>query len=208
MRRRREGKIFGIGLSRTGTTSLNFALERLGFRSIHFPCDPRTRQEIGGFLAKGGKRLRLSLLTSTDALTDTPVCATFEGLDAAYPGSRFVLTVREKAAWLRSCETYWRTGLEPLLRERPVDPFCVYIRLLTRALYGSDGYDRGRFSATYDAYAERVARHFGGRGRDLLVLDLFSDQGWSELCAFLDRPEPGGPFPFENRAVTEPTTSG
>ncbi|HEV8715109.1 MAG TPA: sulfotransferase [Candidatus Binatia bacterium] len=41
----RRSKIFGLGLSRTGTTSLTEALEILGFSTIHYcsgpmsPCD-------------------------------------------------------------------------------------------------------------------------------------------------------------------------
>lgn len=202
MRRSGRKKVFGIGLSRTGTTSLNSALEILGLRSIHFPADPRTRRQILAFLANGGRRLRLSVLRSCDALTDTPVCATFEALDAAYPESRFVLTVRDKESWLGSCQAYWGSGLERFLRERPDDPYAVYIAAIGRALYGSVGFDRERFSRAHDDYRARVARHFRGREQDLLVLDLFSGQGWPELCGFLGRPAPDLPFPVENPIST------
>src|SRR3954451_20670364 len=104
-----SGRIFGLGLSRTGTTSLTDALELLGYRTIHFPADGRTRNEMLAFFATTGGPLRLSLLESADALTDTPVCATFEALDATYPGSRFILTTREKDSWLESCRAFWAT---------------------------------------------------------------------------------------------------
>jgi Sulfotransferase domain len=199
VRRGRKRKVFGIGLSRTATTSLNAALDRLGLRSIHFPSDPRTRREVLGQLANARTRLRLSVLRSCDALTDTPVCSTFEALDAGYPGSRFVLTVRDKEAWLRSCETYWGSGLGAFLRDQPEDPYAIYMAAIGQALYGSVGFDRERFSRAYDAYGERVASHFRGREHDLLVLDVFSGQGWSELCGFLGLAAPAEPFPFENR---------
>ena len=35
-----DPKVLGIGLSRTGTRSLTFALNQLGIRVEHFPCDP------------------------------------------------------------------------------------------------------------------------------------------------------------------------
>lgn len=35
----RFSKIFGIGLPRTGTTSLNIALNQLGLASKHFPFE-------------------------------------------------------------------------------------------------------------------------------------------------------------------------
>ena len=37
-----EEKIFGLGLSRTGTTSLASALEQLDIRTVHYPSDPTT----------------------------------------------------------------------------------------------------------------------------------------------------------------------
>jgi hypothetical protein len=207
LKRLRRRKVFGIGLSRTGTTSLHAALEQLGLRSVHFPSDPLTREEIEGFLSTGGDSLRLSVLKRCDGLTDTPVCATFEALDAAYPGSRFVLTVREKEPWLRSCEAYWRGGIDPFLRDHPTDPYAIYISAIGGALYGSARFDPECFSRAYDDYAKRVVGHFRGRERDLLVLDLFSGQGWPELCAFLDRPAPDAPFPSENPAVTRSPAS-
>jgi hypothetical protein len=206
VRWRRRGKIFGIGLSRTGTTSLHRALELLGLDSIHFPDDARTRREILGFLPGGGDRLHLSVLRRCDALSDTPVCATFEALDAAYPGSRFVLTVRDKQEWLISCQAYWSLGLDEFIHEQPDDPWAVYMGAIGRALYGVPGFDAGRFSAAYDAYEERVARHFEGREADLLVLNLFNGEGWPELCAFLDRPVPEMAFPHENRIPTRTIT--
>jgi hypothetical protein len=200
LKRRQPPKVFGIGLSRTGTTSLNSAFEQLGLRSIHFPHGPETRKEIMGYLATGGGDLRLSVLADCDALTDTPVCATFEALDGAYPGSRFILTVREKDAWLRSCEAYWRSVIEPFLRDHPGSPFSVYVAAIGHALYGSGEFQVERFSRAYDAYHTRVDRHFRAREQDLLTLDLFSGHGWPELCPFLGRPTLDTPFPFENRA--------
>jgi hypothetical protein len=38
-------KVFGIGLSRTGSMSLTEALTILGFRALHFPADPVTQRE-------------------------------------------------------------------------------------------------------------------------------------------------------------------
>jgi hypothetical protein len=204
--RHRGPKVFGIGLSRTGTTSLNAALELLGLDSIHGPYDPQTRRELMSFLATGGNRLRLSVLRHHHGLTDVPAPVAFEALDAAYSGSRFILTVRDREGWLRSCEAFWRSVIEPYLLDHAGDPFCVYINAFLGSLYGVPGFDPERFSRAHDAYQTRVARYFQGREDDLLVLDVFSGQGWPELCAFLDRPVPDAPFPFENRGVTRSYT--
>ena len=89
MRWRKRGKLFGIGLSRTGTTSLNTAFGRLGYRSVHFPSDARTRAEIEAFIADPRERLSLRTLRFHDALTDTPACVGFEALDAQLPPQSF-----------------------------------------------------------------------------------------------------------------------
>ena len=37
-----ENKVFGLGMSRTGTSSLCEALNHLGIRTTHYPFDPTT----------------------------------------------------------------------------------------------------------------------------------------------------------------------
>src|SRR5205085_2716068 len=92
-------KIFGIGLSRTGTTSLTQALELLGYRTVHGPADHVTQLEFYEFFATGSQGVHLSVLKEHDALTDAPVCCLYRALDKAYPGSKFILTIREKQSW-------------------------------------------------------------------------------------------------------------
>jgi hypothetical protein len=191
------GRIFGVGLSRTGTTSLTSAIGRLGFRAVHFPADDASRGQIMSFMAGEGDALRLTILEEVDALTDTPVCATFEALDAAYPGSKFILTVRERERWLDSCRAYWSDGIEPFVRDNPGDPWTAYIETLSDALYGGTRFDRGRFAAAYDAHEARVRAHFRRRPADLLVLDICAGDGWDPLCGFLNLTPPDEEFPWE-----------
>ncbi len=71
------GKVFGIGLSRTGTTTLTTALQKLGYKALHFPSDGATQNELYGFFSSDSQFIRLSALEHYDAITDTPVCCTF-----------------------------------------------------------------------------------------------------------------------------------
>jgi Sulfotransferase domain len=188
------GRVFGIGLSRTGTTSLTRALRILGYRSLHYPDDERTREEILAFLSTGDP-LRLSILERFDAVTDTPICATFEALDPAYPGSTFILTTREKHAWLDSCRRYWADWIEPILREP--GPEATYMSAIHERLYGTAGFDPDRFSTAYDDYQRRVGEHFRERPADLLTVDICGGDGWDPLCGFLNAPIPRTEFPWE-----------
>ncbi len=186
-------KIFGIGLSRTGTKSLAAALNLVGVKTKWYPQDPTTFQE----LAAGN--YRLSILEQYDALTDTPVVPFYPQFDQLYPGSKFILTVREKESWLRSCEKHWRNlnlrGLEtddaPVWRK-----FAFFIDC---CVYGCNGFNPSRFAYVYDRHVENVMQYFDSRiGTDLLVLNVCSGEGWEKLCPFLGLQSRAGSFPIVN----------
>jgi hypothetical protein len=177
-------KVFGIGLSRTGTRSLAVALQRLGFAAVHFPSDPVTFDQ----LTRGDLRLRI--LERFDAVTDTPVVPYYAQLDALFPGSRFILTVRDREAWLSSCERLWRHTAA--VQARP------FHRFINTAVYGTWDFAAERFAYVEARHRAEVHRHFAGRPGALLELDLTAGAGWGPLCAFLERPVPAEPFPHED----------
>src|SRR5215212_6804140 len=88
-------KVFGIGLSRTGTTSLTKALRILGYRAVHCPLS---------IVRFNGKGLQLSaeVVDRYDAFTDSPVARMYRELDYACPGSKFILTTRPIEKWMAS----------------------------------------------------------------------------------------------------------
>jgi hypothetical protein len=190
-----SGRVFGLGLSRSGTMSLTHALNLLGYRAIHFPDDERTRVEVMRFLGTEGTLLRLSVLDRFDAATDTPICATFEALDAAYPGSKFVLTIRDKRSWLESCRRYWQAWIEPYVQQP--DASARYMKAIHERLYETARFDPERFSRAYDEYHLRVRRHFRDRFTDLLSLDIDTQEKWEPLCAFLNVRRPRVDFPWD-----------
>lgn len=171
----RAGKIFGIGLARTGTTSLIAALETLGFSDVQFPT--RTEQ-----------------IENCDPATNTPEANAFEKLDEQYPDSRFILTARDRDDWLTSCESFWKEH-EALFSSHP------YVMALHSYLYGGIEFGSERFAKAYDRHTEKVRRYFADRAGDLLVLDI-SDGGnpWQPLCSFLERAVPDMPCPHERRS--------
>ena len=176
-------KIFGIGLSKTGTTSLASALQILGFR---------TRDNMGVERYRVGDvtSLDLEVVESHDALTDTPIPSFYRELDARYPKSRFILTVRERGAWLQSCKKQFTQKLADKQNDAH--------RRLFIELYGTDVFDEAQFAQGYDRFVEGVLEHFRGRPHDLLVLDVAAGDGWAKLCPFLDRPQPDVAFPKAN----------
>lgn len=163
------GKIFGIGLERTGTTSVATAMSRLGLKTVHFP---RSLREIN----------------EADFSDDITVSTRYAELDRAYPGSRFILTVRDEAAWLDSCRR-WYGELTLGGRIDFAAEHCFWL------LYGATQFDETKWLQGYRAHNAAVQWHFSDRPESLLVLDVCGGEGWGKLMTFLGD---SIPFPRDN----------
>ena len=171
--------IFGIGLSKTGTTSLFTALDELGYRSATY----RHLRGLGLDEWFEGDFER-DYLAGYDAATDLPLATFFPQLDLRYPSSRFILTVRDLDSWLESARNHFTRP--------PATSFGRQVRLAT---YGIAGYDEGRFRFVYESHLRNVAWYFRDRTERLLILDIVSGEGWGKLCPFLEREPPVTAFP-------------
>ncbi len=170
-----SGKIFGIGLSKTGTTSLNQALIELGYKSVHYP--QRAELFSGDF----------GCLDDYDAATDIPIAPYYPQLDERYPGSKFILTVREVDDWLQSMERW-------LSQNRRPSEFVLRVRM---AVYGVVAFHAGRLRYVYEKHVRDVKEYFKDRPADLLALNICAGEGWGKLCSFLNhKPVPPSAFPF------------
>lgn len=183
-------KVFGIGLSKTGTSSLDRALNDLGISSIHYPHDPTTYDE----LTRGS--YRLSVLERHQGVTDIPVAPFYPQLDAEFPGAKFILTLRDPEKWYKSVEGHWSFMREWSARDEHFRRFSEYI---TACVYGAHECQRDRFLYVYHEHEAAVRRYFAGRDDDLLVIDVCSGEGYEKLCPFLGMEAPSRAFPHANR---------
>ena len=180
----RNQKVFGIGLSRTGTTSLSHALNVLGIPTIHFPSDPTTLEEL-----RSGN-YDLSILKSFQGAVDISVAPYYAQLDQVFPGSKFILTIRPIEDWLEGVQRHWNFA------ERWADyPFIEFIRSV---VYGTVAFNRDRFQFVYATHVRNVCDYFSNRQNDFLILDICSGEGWDKLCPFLSLPVPDISFPRLN----------
>ncbi|WP_431045818.1 sulfotransferase family protein [Streptomyces sp. P1-3] len=193
-------KVFGLGLSRTGTLSLTAALRTLGFDVAHYPADQGTYQA----LLEGAARF--PLLAERDGITDITAVPCYEELDLAWPGAKFILTVREEESWLRSCERHWRRPIDSKAGQGDVYPQLQ--RFLRAAVYGCHAFQPRRFARVRRRHIEQVERHFAGRRSDLLVLDIIGGEGYERLAPFLGVPIPDEPFPHVNRVAVAADEAG
>ena len=127
-------KIFGIGLSKTGTTSLARALEILGYK---------TRDYIGvtKYIAGDLSSVDLQEIDANDAFTDTPIPSFYKQLDEKYPNSKFILTTRNMDDWLRSCKKQFT--------KRMVERQTEATNQLHTDLYGCFEFDPDKYANGY-----------------------------------------------------------
>ncbi len=178
-----SAKIFGIGLSKTGTTSLANALQILGYK---------TKDNMGVVkYAKGDiASVDLDCVETHDALTDTPIPSFYRELDTRYPGSKFILTARESEGWLMSCKKQFTDRFAKVQTD-------AHTRLFMD-LYGTDVFDDQRFASGYSRFVDGVREYFKDRPQDLLTINVAGGEGWDQLCPFLSRAVPDVPFPKAN----------
>lgn len=186
-------KIFGIGLSQTGTQNLAHALNLLGFNVIYSPNDEVTLTEVMG------ENYNFSILKDFDGITDIAVAPFYAQLDNLFPNSKFILTVRDKESWLKSLATQWSTELvlDDSLASNEAN--MQRRRLLRIATYGTYTFNEERFNYVYDLHYKSATEHFKQRPESLLIINIYAGDGWEKLCPFLNLPVCQEPFPFRNQ---------
>jgi hypothetical protein len=175
-------KVFCIGFHKTGTTSLEVALRKLGYRvrGSFGTKDPDIANKVF--------EMACAMVPDYDAFEDNPWPILYRELDERYPGSKFILTRRPAEAWIRS----------------QVKDFATTETPMRRWIYGEDaGCPEGNedtYVARYERHNREVLEYFRDRPDDLLVIDLPNNDGWTRLCAFLGHDVPDEPFPHANKA--------
>ncbi len=181
-------KIFGIGLQKTGGTSLISALDMLGYEVIQSPRE---------MLKYNGKGLGIGfdLVEKYDYLSDIPIPLFYKELDKAFPNSKFIMTSRSVDSWLKSAESHFsfnRKIFRNLIRGRRVGKYVAQ-------LFGTECFNSEKYLDVFNKHESDVKDYFSGREKDLLCFNIFQGDGWRELCSFLDKPLPNEGFPVKNK---------
>lgn len=164
--------VFGVGLPRTGTSSLTKAMQILGYRSAH-------RKTRSG-------RITRHDISKYDFLADIPVCGWYDDSDLE---GKFILTVRDPLEWYESYvkmqyKVWGGAGPWPL----DFAAYLCYEKTLGFSL------DRTELLQRFEKHTYDVLTH----RPDALVFKT-GEHGWKELCAFLNEPIPEIPYPWINK---------
>lgn len=178
-------RIFGIGTHKTATTSLHEALRILGFDSAHW-TGPWWAKLVWEEMQATGRSLTLE---REYALCDVPFSLLFRELDKNYPGSKFILTLRDERRWLESVRKHFGFAANPWRATWDGDCFTHRVHQL---MYGRKSFDAETMLRHYRCHNAEVLNYFRYRSSDLLVLNVDDGDGWFELCSFLDVSRPMG----------------
>ena len=173
-----DQKVFGIGFHKTGTTSLARALKVLGYR-VAGPFGVHDEAIAATAVARA-----VDTAADWDAAQDNPWPIVFRELDAAFPGSKFILTVRDTDRWLNSVVRHFGGSITPM----------------RTWIYGAGDPvgNEAVYRERYERHNREVLDYFADRPGDLLVFRLADGDGWEALCSFLGVAVPDVPFPHAN----------
>ncbi len=169
-------KVFGIGLARTGTTTLAAVMERLGFAVKHLP-------------------LSWAEIAAVQFANDTTITARLPELRARYPDALYICTTRELAAWSASMRKWlgqtearaaWYRQLSQAQR-RWVDESDE--RIYGRSTLTLNSLDDEQLRAVYQRHHAAVDVLFDGNPEALLRLNVSdsTSRPLTALTAFLEK---------------------
>lgn len=201
-------KIFCVGRNKTGTTSLEAALQSLGFRM--------GLQARGEMLKRDWARRDFSrivgLCRTADAFQDVPFSYdyTFQALDLHFPGSKFILTVRDSPEqWydsqVRSHTNIVNKGQLPTADDLKAFSYRYkgYLWESEQLIYGIDEktlYDKEIYISHYLNHNRQVIEYFRYRPDDLLILNVAEMGTMEKLCTFLGVEFRGQKMPHLNKS--------
>lgn len=178
---KKANKIFNIGFNKSGSTSLTKAMEILGYRAIHYKHDDVMLVDVIEANIKNGNKL-LAGLEQYDFFSDFSGRPFLKELDKQYPGSKFILTIRELNAWLESREKH--------VKRNQQNPNYKYNFLKV---------DKDEWKKSRESALLMLKKYFKNREKDFLIIDICAGDRWEKLCSFLSKPLPKEPFPFLNK---------
>lgn len=172
-------RVFCLGFHKTGTTSVGLALKSLGYKVT----GPNWTNE-----SDPEKILELAIKSAStnNAFQDDPWPLLYREMDEHFPGSKFILTIRNEQKWIESVVKHFRAD-STRMREW---------------IYGPGrGYPLGNEEIYVDRYRQHISsviKYFERRPEDLLILNVDEGLDWPPLCAHLGLAIPANEFPIAN----------
>jgi len=200
-------KVFCVGRNKTGTTSLTKAMTGLGY----IVGKQSTAERL---ICDWGKRDFTKIASHCRSgvfFQDIPFSLpyTFQAMDMIFPGSKFILTIRDTESWYNSMYDFHlldtvhgnkAKSLE-MLKEATYcyKGFAYDTKVLVYDLPNDEPYHKETLKEHYLFHNKMVKDYFRNRPGDLLVLDVAEKGAYKKLCDFIGKPCASADFPWENK---------
>jgi hypothetical protein len=185
-------KVIGAGFGRTGTNSMQKALEILGFGPCHHmfevTSNPLMKTRWRAFVGTGDAPDWDALFEGYSSCVDWPSAYYWRELIVAFPEAPVILT------W-RSTESWWASYEKTLMAfQRAADDHESVGYRTIDMVFGNRFEDREYVTELYEANVTAVKAEVPA---DRLLIHNLGD-GWAPLCAHLGVPVPDQPYPKTN----------
>lgn len=191
-------KVIGAGMGRTGTRSLKFALEALGFGPCYHLADLISTPARWSFWddVVSGRRSDLQrFYADFGSAVDAPAWRYYQTLASLFPNAKVILTVREPQSWFASArETVLSSFVGEALARAP-NPVARIVNAMGLRAAGDAMVDEAHMIGWYQQHNEDVRRFI--EPDRLLVYEI--SQGWQPICTFLEVAVPDAPFPHADQ---------
>lgn len=198
--------VIGAGFGRTGTLSMQKALDNLGFGPTYHMNDVfKNPSHAQRWLDFGSTRTADwdDLFKKYSSTVDYPASCAWRELYDAHPDAKVILTVRDPDSWWESTATtiYPARTLYPRWLKKAV-PFTqrwldMVDDLVWFGLFDGQFLDKAHAIKVFNDHIAEVKAYCDPDR--LLVFEV--SQGWEPLCEFLDVAVPDEPFPHLNDSV-------
>ena len=190
-------KVIGSGLGRTGTKSLQTALNWLGFGPCHHMVEVFAHPEsMALWIEAGAGRADWdAIFANYQSMVDYPGAAYWRELAAWYPNAKVIHTIRDPDQWFESTQATIFAPDGPAARAISSDgaPGAAFFKSFTAA-FRAHLHDRAFLTDYFRRHSEEVKAAIPAER--LLIYE--AGQGWQPLCNFLGVSSPDEPYPSEN----------
>jgi hypothetical protein len=176
-------KIFGIGLPKTGTSTLGRCFEILGYSKAPYNLTLINQVAQGNY---SGLEKEIAQYQSFE---DWPWPVVYPYLLEHYPEAKFILTLRaDERVWLKSLQKH---------TSRNAQKNSEYLR---QTFFGSPNPwdDEETYLKFYRQHIMQCTELFKDKPQQLLLLNWEDGDNWPELCDFLQVPIPNQDLPHVN----------
>ena len=193
-------EVIGAGFGRTGTLSLKFALEKLGFDKCYHMMEVQQHPEhypIWLEAARGQTPDWDALFTGYKATVDWPSASFWREQMVAYPEAKVILTRRDPQKWYASVmKTIWPVSQHGAKQSDPAAKVVteMVFSVVWDGIFDGRMDDKEHVIACYEAHNQSVIDAVPPE--KLLVYE--PGDGWAPLCEFLNVPVPAEDYPKVN----------